>query len=217
MRRFHLAMEVEAKYIVPDPDAVRRLGRIERIDRFKLSAPTRYVAQDTFFDTRANDLVGSRHVLRLRRRSDGRALLTFKAPAEKSGAIHQRPETEVEVSFARTPRVLSVGALPRRVRKLVAPLVRSDDLYPLFSISQRRIVRNVRDGRKTIGEWSLDHVRFRAGERKHEFYELEIELKKTGTDNELSIIADWIEHELGLEAQTESKFKRALDFWQMNI
>lgn len=210
-------MEIEAKYIVPDKRAANEQRALDRIDSFTLGAATRYVVRDTYFDTRANDLLNTRHVLRLRQRSDGRAFLTFKAPVQKTGAIHRRPETEVAVTFARSPRVLQVNALPVHIRKLVVPLAHKAVLYPMFSISQRRLVRNVRAGRKTIGEWSLDHVRFRSGARTHEFYELEIELKKTGTVQELRRITAWLEREFDLRPQTESKFKRALDFMRSSV
>lgn len=205
-------MEIEAKYIVPDKAAAIRLSKIERVADLWLSATVRHVMRDTYFDTLSNDLLRTRHVLRVRMRNDGHAFLTFKAPAQKSGAIHQRPETEVALATVRTPRILRVNELPARIRKLVAPFAADSNLYPMFSITQRRLVRHVKRERKIIAEWSLDHVQFRAGKRKHEFYELEIELKKEGTRDELEKIVRWLESEFKLQPQTESKFKRALDF-----
>lgn len=210
-------MEIEAKYTVPDKRAANEQRALDHIDAFTLGTASRYVVRDTYFDTRAADLLNTKHVLRLRQRSDGNAFLTFKAPAQETGAVHSRPETEVAVTLARLPRSLAVNALPTRIKKLVVPLTQDTTLHPMFSISQRRIVRDVRAGRKIIGEWSLDHVRFRAGTRKHEFYELEIELKKMGTAAELERITAWLEREFDLRPQTESKFKRALDFMRSSV
>jgi inorganic triphosphatase YgiF len=209
-------MEIEAKYVVPDPGAARQLRALERIAEFSLSAPTRFIVRDTYFDTPENDLIRTRHVLRFRRRSDGLSFLTFKAPTQKNAAIHRRPETEVELARERTPRVLKLNALPAQIKKLVAPLVHADSLHPLFSITQTRDFKTVYHKRRVIAELSLDHVRFRAGQRKHAFYELEIELKKTGRENQLQEIAKWLDREYNLSPQPESKFARGLQFVRGN-
>lgn len=203
-------MEIEAKYSVPDSDVARRLRALERVGEFTLGASTRFTVRDTFFDTPKTDLLRSHHVLRFRRRSDGRSFLTFKAPAQKDAAIHRRPETEVEIADRRTPRVLKVGALPAQIQKLVGPLIHADALHPLFSIAQTREVKILCRKRRVIAEWSLDHVRFRSGERKQASYELEIELKKAGKEKDLEEIAEWLEGAYRLLPQPESKFARGL-------
>lgn len=205
-------MEIEAKYIVPNLRVARQLQALDHVGEYSLSAPTRHMVRDTFFDTPEGDLAGTHHVLRFRRRDDGHALLTFKAPAQKDAAIHRRPETELEITLERTPRVLKVNTFPAQIRKLVQPLVTADALHAIFSIEQTREVKVVRRERRIIGEWSLDHVRFRAGERKKAFYELEIELKRAGREDELIAIAEWLVRKYGLEPQGESKFARGLQF-----
>jgi inorganic triphosphatase YgiF len=205
-------MEIEAKFAVPDASIARGLRRVGHIDGFLLSAPTRMVVRDTFFDTRENDLLNTRHVLRVRQRRDGRTLITFKAPALRKAGYHVRPETEEEISLAHTPRALRVSELPARVRKLVAPLTQDEILYPMFSISQTRETRMIRQGRRIIAEWSLDNVRFRSGEKKRAFYELEIELKKSGTEQELQRIAEWTAREFHLQSVPFGKFARAVEF-----
>lgn len=205
-------MEIEAKFVVPDFKVVRKIRAVKSIGNFSLGTSERLIVHDTFFDTPAGALVGTQHVLRVRQRSDGKMFMTFKAPAIKNAAIHRRPETEVKISRTRTPRVLEVSELPARIRALVAPLAHDEMLAAMFSISQVREIRLVRKGRKVIGELSLDRVRFRAGERKREFYELEIELKKAGTVAELQTIVEWVEGEFHLQPVTESKFARGLAF-----
>lgn len=205
-------MEIEAKFIVPTRALAQKLRAVECMADLTCGAPKYVEIRDTFFDTHARDLIRARHVLRFRRSSDGRALLTLKAPAKQKGAVHARPEIEVEVSHARTPRILAVEALPARIRKLVTPLVTAMELYPLFSISQTREVKTIRRARETIAEWSLDYVKFRSGERQEAFYELEIELKKTGTRQDLEKMVAWVEEEYRLLPMTESKFARGLRF-----
>lgn len=205
-------MEIEAKFAVPDASILRKLRNVQDAREFVLSAPTRLTVRDTFFDTVENDLLNTRHVLRVRMRNDGRAFLTFKAPAQRQTAYHVRPETEVEIALVQTPRALTVSELPARIRKAVSPLAHGRVLYPLFSISQTREVRMIRRGRRLIAEWSLDHVRFRSGKKRRAFYELEIELKRTGTEQELQRIADRVKREFQLKTQPLGKFARAVEF-----
>ncbi len=205
-------MEIEAKYFVPNSAFARKLRALERVNGFSLSTPTRLRVRDTFFDTRTNDLLQVRYVLRIRQRSDGKLFITLKQPTIRQDAIHRRPETEQELHIQKTPRVLHLSELPPRIKKLVAPIARSDSLVPLFSISQTRQIRMLRQGRAVIAEWSLDHVRFRAGRRTRAFYELEIELKNKGTEKDLAKLTAWLEQEYQLQPAVESKFARALEF-----
>lgn len=205
-------MEIEAKFDVPDERIARKLRKVQGAGEFTWSAPRRVTVRDTFYDTPEKNLTSTRHVLRLRRRNDGRAFFTFKAPAQRQVGYQIRPETEVEVALARTPRSLKASKVPLRIRKLVAPLAQGQILHPLFSISQTRETRLLRRGRRIIAEWSLDKVRFRSGDKKRAFYELEIELKKSGTEQDLRGIAEWVKHEFELETQPLGKFARAVEF-----
>lgn len=205
-------MEIEAKYVVPDSTCARKLRALETVNGFRLSTPTRLRVRDTFFDTPTNDLLKVRYVLRIRQRSDGKIFITLKQPTIRQDAIHRRPETEQELRLQKRPRVLHVNELPPRIKKFVAPVARNDSLVPLFAISQTREIRMLRQARSSIAEWSLDHVRFRAGNRTRAFYELEIELKNRGTEKDLAKLSAWLEEEYQLQPAKESKFARALEF-----
>jgi inorganic triphosphatase YgiF len=85
-------------------------------------------------------------------------------------------------------------------------------MHPVFSITQTRHIRVLKKGRRVVGEWSVDRVEFRAGERKRVFYELEIELKKSGTEQELAEILQALRKQVKLKPQLQSKFERALKF-----
>ena len=210
-------MEIEAKFAVTNDATVKKLRALERVENFALGEQKRVVMRDMFFDTRTDALHNVRYVLRVRcvrnrtPRNDGKFFLTLKTPTITQGAIHRRPEIEQEIFIARTPRVLRVNELPTKFRTLIAP-VTDANLLPLFSIAQTREVRNVLRGRRVIAEWSLDFVKFRAGERRHAFYELEIELKKAGTENDLEKIAEWLQNEFQLTPVSKGKFLRAVEF-----
>lgn len=204
-------METEAKFSIPDGLTARQLKRIMLLNGFRLGAGQTIRVRDTCFDTRARHLLAARNVLRVRHRSDGKTIVTLKAPAERRGAIHRRPETEVETDFVRTPRELSGENLPKRIYKLIAPLIGNEPLHPLLVISQTRYIRVLRHGQRVIGEWSVDHVTLGAGARRHKFYELEIELKKSGTEAELARIIEAFPQRWKLQPQPKSKFERALE------
>jgi inorganic triphosphatase YgiF len=205
-------LEIEAKFKVVDAALARKLRALDRVADYSMSAPSRYVVHDTFFDTPGGVLLRERNVLRVRRRSDGNVFLTLKTSATREGAVHSRPEIEAKIVLRRAPRVLHVHELPARFKKLLAPLVDAEPLFPLITISQTREVRMLRQGRQVVGEWSLDRVKFRAGSHRRAFYELEIELKKAGMLLDLNKIAGWLEREFHLAPEQESKFARALHF-----
>jgi inorganic triphosphatase YgiF len=205
-------MEIEAKFVVPTAQVARTLRAVDRVTGYSLSAPTRLTVRDTFFDSPDSHLLNVRYVLRTRRRSDGKTFLTLKTSTIRRGAIHSRPEIEVEIPERSARRSLRADDLPTAIRKAVEPLIGAEPLAPIFSISQTREVRIVRYGRKIVAEWSLDRVRFHAASRRRAFYELEIELKKGGSEDDLHSIVRWVEREFQLAPQEESKFARALKF-----
>lgn len=207
-------MEIEAKFTIPDANVARRLRSLTRCGAFTLTAPQTLRVRDTFFDSSTRALRATRHVLRVRFRSDGKTFITLKAPTQKNGALHRRPEIEVPVVLTRAPKILTRASLPARIYKLIAQKINDAPLRPLFSISQTRHVRVLKNGRRIIGEWSVDRVEFRAGARRHAFYELEVELKKSGTEQELAEFIATLQKQIHLEPQRAGKFERALTFYQ---
>lgn len=209
-------MEIEAKFSIPDVQTARQLQVLDALGAFVLGAPRVLKMRDTFFDTSARALGSARYVLRVRQRNDDKQFVTLKAPTEKRGAVHHRPETEVELHIARLPNELTRANLPPRVFKHIAPFVGDAALHPLFSITQTRHVRVLKKGRRVIAEWSVDRVEFRAGARRQVFYELEIELKNSGTEAELEEFTNALRKEIKLKPQRSGKFVRALQFYRAN-
>ncbi len=206
-------MEIEAKFILPDAKTARQLRRQDRIARYKLTDAHTLKMRDTFFDTRSGALDTIRYVLRVRRRSDSKTLVTLKTPTEKRGAVHRRPEIERAVSWTRTPHSIVLAQLPKPIADALRAQNIRDTLAPRFSITQTRHICAVRDGRRIIGEWSIDRVELRAGKRAQILYELEVELKNGGTEKQLDEIVATIQETLQLQAQSASKFQRARDFF----
>jgi inorganic triphosphatase YgiF len=222
-------MEIEAKLRVWDKRTANLLRELDEVAGFTLGVAHDLRMRDTYFDTQSGDLVNSRHVLRVRNRNDGKVLVTFKAPASRRAGVHSRPETEAEMAVSQTPHTVTIAKLPKRIRTVVQPLLQGTDaldnnashkgrdvvLHPLFSTTQHRQVRAVKKGRTTIAEWSLDRVQFRAGFRRKNFYELEVELKGKGTRADLDKIVRELRREFRLQPEPESKFKRGLDFQRL--
>ncbi len=205
-------MEIEAKFIVPNARIANKLTSLSDIGGFTLASVEALTLRDTFFDSRAHQLMVARYVLRVRHRTDGKTFITVKTPAIREGAIHRRPETEATVNWERTPRILPSKTLPKPIRNLIEPLVGETDLVSMFSITQMRRVRPVHYGRRIIAEWSVDRVEFKSGGRHKMFYELEVELKKTGTEQDLTLMVGDLMNNLSLQPQLTGKFQRALEF-----
>lgn len=205
-------MEVEAKFIVPDAATARTLAKLQTVGDFTLGAAERLRMRDTFYDTPDHALLQARVVLRVRRRSDGKTIVTVKTPAERRGAIHRRPETEAEANLPRGTGALSPRELPRRVAQALAPYLDSSELAPMFSITQTRQVRRVKSGSRVIAEWSLDRVTFSSAMRQTSFHELEIELKHKGNDAQLQAMVKSLQRAFQLKPQAKSKFQRAVEF-----
>ncbi|HZQ10259.1 MAG TPA: CYTH domain-containing protein [Anaerolineae bacterium] len=205
-------MEIEAKFTVPDAKTAHVLSTLKRLNGYTLGAAKTLSMRDTFYDTPQHNFRAARQVLRVRQRSDGRFIVTLKGDTERRDAIHSRSEIEVTLKKLNKGH-LDIAAMPSpELRHALTQIAGEQPLAPLMSIQQRRTVRAVRHARRMIGEWSSDRVQFRAGTRRRVFYELEIELKKSGTVNDLEKIAEVLAREWRLLPQWESKFARALKF-----
>lgn len=196
-------MEIEAKYRVAraDLDVVAAKGRL---GSYLLEAATDVEHQENrYFDT-SNELLGqARHALRLRL-VDGRALITFKGPAEVTGGLHRR----VEYEFAHSdPDPHSWPAGP--ARDLALSIIGAAPLHQLLTIeTERRIIHVLRDSQE-VAELALDSGVFRAADRVELFNELEIELRPAGSLDDLHALAAAIGEQITLTPEPLSKLERA--------
>ncbi len=115
---------------------------------------------------------------------------------------------ETLLETGRSIRDLKSGAVRKKLDKLVGPV----PLIALFALEQDRRTRLLKDGRRIIAEICLDSVALtdkENGERR--YLELEVELRKGGTEEELKEILSSLKEEWRLSPQYRSKFIRGLE------
>lgn len=202
-------MEVEAKFAVPDVATLRRLKTADSLAGLKLVEPRTRKIRDTYLDTADRHISAAGYVCR-HRQQDERHLITLKRPKSLDGAVHRREELEVDLVGDRQPADWPPGPLRERVLGVVG----DSPLQPLFALDQTRHVRNVILEGELLGELSLDEVVMAADDRETAYFELEIELASEERDRDLVALAAYVEVEWGLEPQPQSKFQRALAFFE---
>ncbi|HEY2954380.1 MAG TPA: CHAD domain-containing protein [Candidatus Eisenbacteria bacterium] len=197
--------EVEAKFEVPDAPAFEKLLSLEALGEWRLVPAGEQRITDRYFDTAGRDLMRGGYAFR-RRTGDagGSEVVAVKGLGRAHGAVHQRPEHEMEVPPGTAPERWPAGP----ARDIVLERARGSPLVELLTVRQHRSVRGVeRDGRR-VAALSLDRIEL--GDRgAPEAYELEVELAPDGTVAELRALSKLLRG-LGLRPQPRSKFEGAL-------
>ena len=67
---------------------------------------------------------------------------------------------------------------------------------------------------RLVAEWSLDAVTVALGAGEEPYYELEVELKGEGTEDDLQVLVAELGGPWGLAPETRSKFQRAFDIYR---
>ena len=198
-------MEIEAKLGVPDAAVMRRLVKVRTLAGFDLRPSGASHVRDTYVDTRQSLLRSAGLVCR-RRVTAGGLQYTVKALEATSGAVHRREEFEVRLSADAPP-----ARWPRsRARRTVLVIVGKEPLEPIAELEQRRWKRTVLAGRRLVAEMSLDLVRVAVRGGEHTFHEFEIELRRAGTELDLTTMVEALKEEWGLVDVSGSKLTRAL-------
>ena len=198
-------MEIEAKFAVPDEATWLRLQTIDRLAGYAVSPGETKQVHDTFMDTLDRAILASRHVCR-KREVGGQIVMTLKSGQTVEGAVHRREELEITLE-----RELSIGQWPRsEIRDRLLSLVGNVTLVPLFDQHQTRIVRWVTQGERTVAEMSVDKVELSLKGREQSYFEVELELKAAGTEEDLAPMAACLADEWHLQPEPRSKFSRAL-------
>jgi CHAD domain-containing protein len=189
--------EVELKYVIADPDAVRHWLDTVSLPGLTSGSWRVRIDRDTYVDTASGDLAKAGYGARIRRRG-GTSTLALKSGApdvagndERDGdgdgkrahAPMRREELEGPATGELDPNAWPESA----ARELLQDLVGKAELVPLFEIRQRRQVREVRDGNGARAEISLDHGDVRRGRRQAGTFEA-LEVEARGGDAEEAIL-----------------------------
>ena len=202
-------MEVEAKFAVPDRRTFLRLAALRSPAGYTLVDTRSVQVADQYLDTADGRLYAAGYSCRLRREPD-KVIATLKGLGDAGGAVHQRDEQEVELpEWAPDPAAWPAGP----ARDLALRLTGGAPLQPLFELKQIRTRSEVMDGPRHVAEWSLDAVSVPVGERPAHYYELEVELKDAGTEDDLQAIAAELSGRWRLSPQARSKFQRAYEIY----
>ena len=208
-------MEIEAKFQVPDQQALDALASTTELAGLPLSSPVKRNMRDTYLDTPGRLFAAAGYTCR--RRVVGRkTVITLKELVVATEELHRREEHEVEVR----------GAVPWAewpegpVRELVAVIAGDEPLEEVMCLRQTRLMRRVGPPRHGVAEMSLDRVEMSAcGQmettealptEKAVFYEVEVELKPSGSEEQLASLAAALRDEWHLTPQPLPKFEQAL-------
>ncbi len=198
-------MEIEAKLRVPNAEVLDQLRRIERLGKFVLGPSQVKEVHDTYLDTSDRLILAAGYICRKRVLLDS-VIVTVKSLAKSGGAIHRREELEISLPSFRPVQEWPAGA----VRDKVLDIIGQDHLEPLFDLYQTREVRPLMAGNRQVAEMSLDHVHMVIDNKKQTYCEVEVELKPDGREEELVSVTSLLKNEWGLQAESRSKFERAL-------
>jgi CHAD domain-containing protein len=202
-------MEVEAKFVVPSRRTFLRLAALRSLAGYTLANSRSVQVHDQYFDTPDGRLYAAGYFCRLRREPD-KVIATLKGLGDATGAVHQREEQEVELpEWLPDPDAWPAGS----PRDLAVRLTGDHPLQPLFELNQSRSRWDVMDDERHVAEWSLDTVTVPLGERPAHYYELEVELKDAGTEDDLRPLAAELSERWHLPPQTHSKFQRAREMY----
>ncbi|HLF01854.1 MAG TPA: CYTH domain-containing protein [Anaerolineales bacterium] len=228
-------LEIESKFVVPNPDIFARLLALTVIGDYSLKEPATLTLIDHYLDTADSAILRGGFACRMRHNhSQNTWMGAIKSLGGAAGAVHQRQEYEAAIAPHALPDRWPAGP----ARDLALQLSAGQPVAELFAIQQerhtRRVVRvanrpDLSGGRfapnifqvlrahltglkkrsLTVGELSLDQVEFSVGSQRIQALELEIELAEDGTLDDVGAInRELAAH--NLSPQPQSKFERAL-------
>jgi CHAD domain-containing protein len=200
------ALEIEAKFSVPDEQTFDRLQQTSELAGFSLGQASITELYDLYLDTAQDALRAAGYSCRLRRAGD-HYLASLKALDSASGSIHRRIEHEVQLPGPLPPEQWPASA----ARDLTLDLCGDEPLSSLFAIEQTRHSRPLLKDGRGVAEFSLDRVRIcQEGQDLVSFLELEAELEAEGREEDLQQLAMELQEAWGLAPEARSKFERGL-------
>ena len=196
--------ETEFKWDASAPFSfARMLGAVRKVaDKQSISAPDYLQIKDVYLDAPDGRLQKEKIALRVRN-TNGTFEITYKTRTEVvNGKAVRREET------LPLPNVKNLsGTLQFLREKKEWEGLFLADLLPLFSISNRRVVRLVK-WQGSVLELSFDTCEIHAGKKRVKLKEIELELKK-GSAIEMEKFAAQIMKVSGLPFSKKSKVKMA--------
>ncbi len=199
-------MEVEAKYTVADEETLERLALTPALAGYEVEAGEARHDHDIFLDTGDRRVLSAGYYLRRRETDDG-VKITLKQLVTDEGGVLRREELEAmvaaDVPLAEWPH----GQLKKRVLELTGDA----PLDPFLTLEQERVARRVFEGDREVAELSLDDVRVTVGDRENRWFEVEVELREEGRDDDLERLTAALAGEPGLAPESRAKFARALE------
>jgi CHAD domain-containing protein len=201
-----MTMEVEAKFLVPDEGTLARLVETASLAGYTVAPGDERHDADTFLDTSGRRLLAAGYYFRRRETTDG-VRLTLKQLVAPSDGVLRREEIEALVAADVPVAEWPDGELRTRVEQLTG----GEELEAMLTLSQVRVARVVRKGRREVAELSLDRVTASAPDGDRGWLECEVEARGKGDDDDVSALAAVLRDEWSLVPEGRAKFTRALE------
>lgn len=204
-------MEVEAKFNL-EPGAFSSLSTLNEVVGYSLGEARIVTDVDQYLDTVDYRILRAGYACRIRERN-GRLIATLKSLSPAQTELHVREELETPLEpGAGDPSSWPTGP----ARELALRLTEGAPLETLFVIWQQRAVRKLAQADRQVAEWSLDQVETQAGGQSETHHELEVELKATGTTDDLNGITNALLKLEGVTPNPVSKFERAINLLDLD-
>ena len=201
-----MTMEVEAKFLVPDDETLARLVETASLGGYDVAPGAERRDADTFLDTPGRRLLAAGFYFRRRETDDG-VRLTLKQLVAPADGVLRREEIEALVAADVPVEEWPDGELRSRVEQLTG----GEPLEPMLTLSQVRVARVVRKGRREVAELSLDRVIASVHDGDRGWLECEVEARGRGGDADVVALAAALRDEWGLTPEGRAKFTRALE------
>jgi CHAD domain-containing protein/inorganic triphosphatase YgiF len=204
-------MEIESKFLVAEEVDFQALEKLSGLASYALSETHVQLIEDTFLDTENRAIMAAGYYLRLRKtQGENDTWITIKSLGGFEGGTLRREEY---VSFL--PEGASVlECSDPLLRNMIFEFTAGFDLFPLLSLKQKRAIRQVKSGEKTIAETYLDRVDLESKIDGKSYKEFEVELKSEGTLEDLKNIRNFLINRYNLAVSPFSKFERAFLFME---
>jgi CHAD domain-containing protein len=197
--------ELELKYSLADPAAIRRLLAADSLDGFEIGPAHSVSLEDRYLDTPSRALERAGYGARLRRAGQ-HTTLTVKKATPAAGAVHDRLELEGAATRSLDPqRWPESGA-----QALVQATTGGERLRTLFVIDQQRDEHELLVDGEPVATLSLDQaVVRRFGRELGSFWTLEVESvsgrEGRGARRRLKLVAQLLERTELLKPERRSK------------